>query len=252
MHTSNQTPTHVSYPTLDLVPRSPRDDFYIRYGNESRIHEFLSKDPSRITTWTEDIMRSNDIVNNINKPTLASSTFSPYSDSSANSRTAKAYSSSSESESDNSDSTHPPVPTSVTTSSSYLPIPNMDVTLLAQERRSVSKYSTPTKKPRMNLLMASDIKRMMTVHARSSLQILDSGAGISGVGEQWKMTDISRSSTYSVQGACGEPMTPTVQGFLGPDKLPAVLAPGMRDDIYSLSSILRANRSEERRVGKEC
>ena len=89
--------------------------------------------------------------------------------------------------------------------------------------------------------MANDIKQMMTVHARSSLQILDSGAGISGVGEQWKMTDISRSSTYSVQGAFGDPMTPTVQGFLGPDKLPAVLVPGMRDDIYSLSSILRAN-----------
>ena len=29
--------------------------------------------------------------------------------------------------------------------------------------------------------------------------------------------------------------------LLGPDKLPAVLVPGMRDDIYSLSSILRAN-----------
>ena len=36
-------------------------------------------------------------------------------------------------------------------------------------------------------------------------------------------------------------MTPFVQGFLGPDKLSAVLVPGMRDDIYSLSSILRAN-----------
>ena len=93
----------------------------------------------------------------------------------------------------------------------------------------------------MNLLMASDIKRMMTVHARSSLQILDSGAGISGVGEQWKMTDILWSSTYSVQGVFGEPMTPIVQGFLGPDKLPAVLVLGMRDDINSLSSILRAN-----------
>ena len=55
------------------------------------------------------------------------------------------------------------------------------------------------------------------------------------------MTDISRSSTSSVQGVFGDPMTPTVQGFLGPDKLPAVLVPGMRDDIYSLSSILRAN-----------
>ena len=41
------TPTHKSYKTLDLVPRSPRDDFYIRYGNESRIHEFLSKYPDR-------------------------------------------------------------------------------------------------------------------------------------------------------------------------------------------------------------
>ena len=117
----------------------------------------------------------------------------------------------------------------------------MDVTLLAQERRYVTKYSTPTKKPRTNLLMANDIKCMMTVHARFSLQILDSGAGISGVGVQWKMTDISRSSTYSIQGAFGDPMTPTVQGFLGPDKLPAVLVPGMRDDIYSLSSLLRAN-----------
>ena len=69
-----RTPTHKLYPTLDLVPRSPRDDFYIRYGNESRIHEFLSKYPNRITTWTEDINRSNDIANNNNKPTLASST----------------------------------------------------------------------------------------------------------------------------------------------------------------------------------
>ena len=144
---------------------------------------------------------------------MASSTFSPYSDSSANSKTAEAYSSSSESGSDSSDSPPPTVPTSLSTSSSSLPIPNMDIAVLAQERRHVTKYATPTRKPRMNLLMANDIKRMMAVHARSSLQILDSGAGISRVGEQWKMTDISRSSTYSVQGAFGELMTPTVQGF---------------------------------------
>ena len=81
----------------------------------------------------------------------------------------------------------------------------------------------------------------MSVHARSSLQILNSAAGISGVGEQWKMANISRSSTYSIQGAFGKPMTPTVQGFLGPDMFPAVLVPGMRDDIYSQSSLLRAN-----------
>ena len=159
-------------------------DFYIRYGNESRIHEFLSKYPDRITIWTEDINRSNNIANDINNSTLASSTLSPYSDSSANSKTAKAYSSPSSSDSDNSDSPPPTVPTSLSISSSSLPIPNMDVALLAQERRNVTKYSTPTKKPRINILITSDIKRMMTVHERSSLQILDSGAGISGVGEQ--------------------------------------------------------------------
>ena len=111
----------------------------------------------------------------------------------------------------------------------------MDVALLARERRNVKKYSTPTKKPRMNLLMASNIQRMMSVHARSSLQFLDSGTGISEVGEQWKMTDISRSSTYSIRGAFGEPLTPTVQGFLGPYMLRAVLVLGMRDDMYRLT-----------------
>ena len=235
-----RTPTHKTYKTLDLVPRLPRDDFYIRYGNESRIHQFLSKYPDRITTWTEDINRSNNIANDINNSTLASSTLSP-SDSSANSKTVKAYSSASSSDSENSVSPPATVPTSLPTPSSSLPVPNMDITLLARERRHVTKYATPTTKPRMNLLMANDIKRMASVRARSSLQILDSGAGISGVGEQWKMTDISRSSTYSIQGAFGEPMTPAVQGFLGPGKLPAAQVPGMRDYIYSLSSLLRAN-----------
>ena len=153
-----RTATHKSYKTFDLVPRSPGDDFYIRYGNESRIHQFLSKYPDRITTWTEDINRSYNMANDINNSTLASSTLSPSSDSSANSKTAKAYSSSSSSDSDNSDSPPPTVPTSLSTSPSSLPVPNMDVALLAQERRNVTKYATPTKKPRMNLLMANDIK----------------------------------------------------------------------------------------------
>ena len=233
-----RTPTHKIYNTLDLIPRQPRDDFYIRNGNEFRVHYFLSKHPEKLTTWTGDIDRSNNITNVINNSTLASSTSSSSSDSSAN---AKAYSSTSSSDSKHSESPPATVPTSLSTPSSLYPDTNLDITLLTRERRNVTKYSTPRKKPRMNLLMASNVKRMMSVHARSSLQILDSGAGISEVGEQWKMTDISRLSTYSIQGAFGEPMTPTVQGFLGPDKLPAVLVPGMIDDIYSLSSLLRAN-----------
>ena len=28
--------------TLDLVPKLPTDDFHVRYGNESRVHQFLS------------------------------------------------------------------------------------------------------------------------------------------------------------------------------------------------------------------
>ena len=43
-----RTPTHKTYKTLDLVPRLPRDDFYIGYGNESRIHQFLSKYPDSV------------------------------------------------------------------------------------------------------------------------------------------------------------------------------------------------------------
>ena len=61
--------------------------------------------------------------------------------------------------------------------------------------------------------------------------ILDSGAGISGVGEQWKLTDISRMSSMSIQGAFGDSMRPSLHGFLGREKLPAVLVPGMKDDI---------------------
>ena len=183
-----RTPTHKTYKTIDLVPRLPRDDFYIRYGNESRVHQFLSKYPEGITTWTEDINRSNNITSDINNSTLASSTLSPSSDSSANSKTAKAYSStsSSDSESSSKHSESPPatVPTSLPTPSSSLPVPNMDIAILAPERRNVTKYATPTKKPRMNVLMANNIKRMMSVYVRSSLQILDSGGGTSGVGQQ--------------------------------------------------------------------
>ena len=80
----------------------------------------------------------------------------------------------------------------------------------------------------MNVLLARHLTHMKTVETRS-LQILDSQAGICGVGEQWEMTDISRASSYTIQGAFGEPMTPTVQGFLGPDKLPAVLVPGKKE-----------------------
>ena len=39
---------HKIYRSLDLVPKLPRDDFNIKYGNESRVHDFLSKSPLKI------------------------------------------------------------------------------------------------------------------------------------------------------------------------------------------------------------
>ena len=53
--------------------------------------------------------------------------------------------------------------------------------------------------------------------------------------------DISGTSIISIQGAFGDSMRPYVQGFIGREKLPAVLVPGMKDDVYFLSSLLHLN-----------
>ena len=119
---------------------------------------------------------------------------------------------------------------------------NEDLAVFSRSRESdpTTRFSTPTKRTRMNSLIAQHV-RLLSVTQQSSLRILDSGAGISGVGEQWKMSDISASSEVTIQGAFGDPMKPTVQGLLGPDKLQAVLVPGMKDDIYSLCQLLQPN-----------
>ena len=105
-----------------------------------------------------------------------------------------------------------------------------------------SRFSTPTTKRRFHSLQAHTV-RMLSVQQQQqqSLQILDSGAGISGVGQQWKITNIEQADEVTIQGAFGEPMKPTIQGLFGPDKLQAVLVPGMKDDIYSLCQLLQPN-----------
>ena len=85
------------------------------------------------------------------------------------------------------------------------------------------------------------VNRDLFFSANTAKMILDSGAGISGVGEQWKLTDISRMSSMSIQGAFGDSMRPSIQGLLGREKLPALLVPRMKDDIYSLSRLLNSN-----------
>ena len=118
---------------------------------------------------------------------------------------------------------------------------NVDLAIFSRSRdnETSTRFSTPTKKQRINSLIAQNV-RLLSVTQQSSLKILDSGAGISGVGEQWKMTDISATSEVPIQGAF-QPMKPTVQGLLGPDMLQAVLVPGMKDDIYSLCQLLQPN-----------
>ena len=100
---------------------------------------------------------------------------------------------------------------------------------------------TPVKFRPMNTFTARQNIIMAAAQHVPAKMILDSGAGISGVGEQWKLTDISRMSSMSIQGTFGDSMRPSSQGLLGREKLPAVLVPRMKDDIYSLSGLLNSN-----------
>ena len=71
--------------------------------------------------------------------------------------------------------------------------------------------------------------------------IRNSGAGISGVGQSWIMTDISKTSSLPTQGAFSDSVKPSLQGLHGIDKPHTVLVSGMIYDIYSLSSLLQKN-----------
>ena len=102
---------------------------------------------------------------------------------------------------------------------------------------------TPVKFRRMSTFTARQNIIMAAAQHVPAKMILDSGASRSEVGEQWKLTDISRMSSMSVQGACGDSMRPSIQCLLGREKLPVVLVSGMKDDIYSLSGLLSSNGS---------
>ena len=80
---------------------------------------------------------------------------------------------------------------------------------------------TPVKFRRMNTFNARQNIIMAAAQHVPAKMILDSGAGISGIGEQWKLTDISRMSSMSIQGAFGDSMRPSLQGLLGREKLPS-------------------------------
>ena len=92
-------------------------------------------------------------------------------------------------------------------------------------------YTTPTKTPRILTFTASRILHIASATQSQSMIILDSGAGISGVGLSWKMTDTSKTLSLSIQGAFGDLIKPSLQGLLGSDKLYAIFVPGMKDDI---------------------
>ena len=79
----------------------------------------------------------------------------------------------------------------------------------------------------MNTLTASHTVILATTQHAPAEMILDSGASISEVREQWKLSDISRISSMSIQDAFSDSMWPSIQDLLGREKLHAVLVPGM-------------------------
>ena len=72
---------------------------------------------------------------------------------------------------------------------------------------------TPVKFRRMNTFTARQNVIMAAAQHVPAKMILDSDASISGVGEQWKLTDISRMSSMSIQSAFGDSMRPSLQGL---------------------------------------
>lgn len=56
------------------------------------------------------------------------------------------------------------------------------------------------------------------------------------------MDNGSHLSAVIIEDSFGELVTPSIQGSLGPEKLPFVIVilPGMNDDIYSFSNLLHA------------
>ena len=121
--------------------------------------------------------------------------------------------------------------------------PSADPTYVTSVKGKV--YTTPTKKPRLsvNTFRAAPVVTIASAHQSQSKTILDSGAGISGVGQSSKMTNLSKGPSVSVQGAFGNSIQTSIQGLLGDDQLHAVLVSGMIDDIYSLHSLLQPNNN---------
>ena len=73
---------------------------------------------------------------------------------------------------------------------------------------------TPVKLRRLNTFTARQNIIMAAAQHVPAKMILGPGAGISGVGEQWKLTDLSRMSSMSIQGAFGDSMRPSIQVLL--------------------------------------
>ena len=254
--------------------------FSNRYEIEARNHHYLNTNPIRIESWTADIARAHltlsDPADSSSSENSSSSSQSSSSSSSSShsarippittspvlcsptqSRRSSPYAASrhklpsptfrresSSSSSSSATSSFPPPTISLPNDNNpeEEKTVNEDMIDIINRHREepTSRFSTPTKKRRFHSLQAHTV-RMLSVQQQQSLQILDSGAGISGVGQQWKITNIEQAAEVTIQGAFGDPMIPTIQGLLGPDKLQAVLVPGMKDEIYSLCQLLQPN-----------
>ena len=225
------TPVIKNYNKLSYLPKEPTDTFSAQYASESRNHRYLSStyissNPIIINSWTADIARSNMLLSDSSDKSTSSYTSSNSSSSSSKSsskphsspqlvirspphRRQPLYSAARKTNSP----TQNDISSSSATSSSSAPtisnnnndIPeqvgenNEDLAIFSRNRESdpTPRFSTPTKRQRINSLIAQHV-RLLSVTPQSSLKILDSGADISRVGEQWKMTDLSASSEVTI------------------------------------------------------
>ena len=193
----------------------PADTFAARYASELRNHRYLSStyissNPVVINSWTADIARSSMLLSNSSEKSTSS--YSSSNSSSSSKFSQKPHSSPtiiirspphrrqplySDARKSTSPTQNDTSSSSSATSSSSAPtisnnnnnIPeqvgenNEDLAIFSQSRENypTPRFSTPTKRRRINSLIAQHV-RLLSVTQQSSLKILDSGADISGVG----------------------------------------------------------------------
>ena len=103
------------------------------------------------------------------------------------------------------------------------------IDLVSPLKKKVLSKLRKAKPDSMNLLQVlGPSHRILSMEAKGSKVIIDSGASTSGTGQRGKLRNI-RPSTCTVNGAFGETISPTEMGDLPPYMLPTIIIKEMKD-----------------------